>query len=571
MVAATSKDSKTLKKAVFFMCSALHVSVIWLLQPRAIIVGLMISTPFLVFRRIKIKASQLILIAGVLLLTLFVFTPTQNNRFLELKSASNYDQMNGASQRLVIFKCTLEQLKEKPFFGLGLGSTSKVIGSCFSEKTNDFSVKEYNTHNQYLDLWLTASPLSLLLFCLFLWMVFNNLIKSRRKALVSVVLLLTIAMFFENILERQTGVILFYFLVFLILDRSKKTMFTKELLIGPLAPPITGLSVSNKQALETFSKSGKRPLFINTAVHTFRERQGAFRLSTLFRFSRSFLECYKIACAKKVYFTPGQTFLGVLKYAPFILISRALGKQLIVHIHGNYIAEQYAILKGLKKKAFYFLLSLSHKGIVLSKSLKHNLLPFIPAKDIFILPNFYDHRLLLKQKEKTFSSIKICFLSNLMNEKGINVFLKALKMLSSSGVSFEANIGGHIDEEKADQLKEKINNIKNTTYHGIVKGPQKQKILQEANIFVLPTFYKMEGLPISIIEAMATGNVIITTLHAAIPDLINQEENGFYVEKKSATQIAKKIKQLAKDPEKMKKISTNNIKKAKKLYKSKIF
>ena len=88
-------------------------------------------------------------------------------------------------------------------------------------------------------------------------------------------------------------------------------------------------------------------------------------------------------------------------------------------------------------------------------------------------------------------------------------------------------------------------------------------MLQEANIFVLPTFYSMEWLPISITEAIATGNVIITTDHGAIPDLVTEGENGFLIKKKSVEAIVEKLLFLAGNQSKAKEISNNNILKAK--------
>ena len=81
----------------------------------------------------------------------------------------------------------------------------------------------------------------------------------------------------------------------------------------------------------------------------------------------------------------------------------------------------------------------------------------------------------------------------------------------------------------------------------------------------------MEGLPISIIEAMATGNVIITTNHGAIPDLITEGENGFLIKKKSADAIVEKLLFLVENPSKAKEISNNNILKAKRSFTSEKF
>jgi glycosyltransferase involved in cell wall biosynthesis len=51
----------------------------------------------------------------------------------------------------------------------------------------------------------------------------------------------------------------------------------------------------------------------------------------------------------------------------------------------------------------------------------------------------------------------------------------------------------------------------------------------------------MEGQPISILEALATQNTIITTSHSGIPDIITPEKNGFIVDVKSSSSITEKL------------------------------
>jgi glycosyltransferase involved in cell wall biosynthesis len=158
-----------------------------------------------------------------------------------------------------------------------------------------------------------------------------------------------------------------------------------------------------------------------------------------------------------------------------------------------------------------------------------------------------------------------------MNEKGVFFLLEALEELNAKGISFKATIAGHIEQSQQEILLNKMSQIEGLMYKGLVRGEEKSQMLQEANVFVLPTFYRMEGLPISIIEAMATGNVIITTNHGAIPDLITEGENGFLIKKKSADAIVEKLLFLVENPSKAKEISNNNILKAKRSFTSEKF
>jgi glycosyltransferase involved in cell wall biosynthesis len=77
----------------------------------------------------------------------------------------------------------------------------------------------------------------------------------------------------------------------------------------------------------------------------------------------------------------------------------------------------------------------------------------------------------------------------------------------------------------------------------------------------------MEGQPISILEAMATGNLVLTTMHAGIPDIFQDGVNGYYVEKRSHTSIINKLIYIQNSLEGQKSIAQNNYQSAQNNYK----
>ena len=81
----------------------------------------------------------------------------------------------------------------------------------------------------------------------------------------------------------------------------------------------------------------------------------------------------------------------------------------------------------------------------------------------------------------------------------------------------------------------------NTEYPNNIKRRIKLNYLQKSDIFILPTFYMNEGQPISIIEAMATSNAIITTKFRSIVDLMREGKEGFFISKNNPKEIAEKI------------------------------
>jgi glycosyltransferase involved in cell wall biosynthesis len=345
------------------------------------------------------------------------------------------------------------------------------------------------------------------------------------------------------------------------------------LLIGPLPKPMTGVSLANQTVLDYLPKYTNAQIdTIDTNYSVLKEDIGKFDFQKSLFYIKQYKALYKIKKSDKIYMTIGQTFFGVLKYYPYFLYAKLLKKEIIVHIHGNHLWKEYQDLKGIKKKIFYSILSMSDKGIVLSKSLEKNMLPFIEKEDIYILENFVEDFLFDDIKSKQFDGLKIIFLSNLMLEKGIVDLLEALLILQEQGISFQAKMAGGIDSSMQDEINIYFEQLKdNVEYLGLVYGDDKKELLEWGNVFVFPTYYAMEGQPISIFEAMATGNIILTTKHAGIPDVFKNSVNGFYIDKKSPKSIADKLTDMSSNLLSYKYISENNMNEAKEKYRVKKF
>ncbi len=217
-------------------------------------------------------------------------------------------------------------------------------------------------------------------------------------------------------------------------------------------------------------------------------------------------------------------------------------------------------------------MSKADKGIVLSESLKRNLNSFIDENKIYPLANFAEDMLFGDGKIKPIDKLHILYLSNLMPEKGILDFLDALLLLKQNNLDFNAKIAGKIDvkiENKIQQMMEKLGN--KVEYLGIIREGDKKNALQNSNVFVLPSKYKQEGQPIAVLEAMATGNVILVTDIGGVCDIFEEGKNGFYINKEDPQDIAEKLIMISKNLASYQKIMLYNHQVAEQRYRVKNF
>lgn len=314
------------------------------------------------------------------------------------------------------------------------------------------------------------------------------------------------------------------------------------LMIGPFPEPVTGVSLANKVLYISLKKHGFKVYQVNTSLYSFDENIGNFSFKKLVYFLKFNIYLYKILKAKIIYLTPGHTFFGIAKYSLFIIISSLFKRKLIVHNHSNTLKYEYQKAPKWKRKLMGYLLRKATKGIVLSPSLKDNLTPFLLKQNIFTVKNFVEEKLISRGviiKERKINKLQIVFLSNLMTQKGIFYLLKAFKKLNENKINFKARLAGYIDSNIDKEIKDILRNLPNVSYLGVVSGIEKKNLLEWGNTFIFPS-YLTEGLPISILEAIATGNNIISTRHPALIDFFG-EESITYIDKKSSTSITKAL------------------------------
>ena len=67
--------------------------------------------------------------------------------------------------------------------------------------------------------------------------------------------------------------------------------------------------------------------------------------------------------------------------------------------------------------------------------------------------------------------------------------------------------------------------------------------MKSIDIFALPIFYS-EGLPVSIMEAMAYGKPVVSTWHKGSEDIVLNGETGFLVEVNNSDELTEKIIEL---------------------------
>ena len=323
------------------------------------------------------------------------------------------------------------------------------------------------------------------------------------------------------------------------------------LCLGPQGLPHTGQSI----ATDTWVSLSKWNI---TRVNNNFEGLSNFKrlLRTLLLPVLIFRAAYKIRPAT-MYLSLKRSLFGAIADFACVMIYRSIVRgSVVVHLHG-------ADLKDLRRTWFGDLLirkiwNYVTDVIILSPNMSEQL-EGLPIKNIHTIKNFsekFNSKKSVKQKANKFCGkfINILYLSNIMYSKGFTYLIEAVRILRAEGKNVTLTLAGQPLGDNimsASQVKLLLDAqiSEGIIYLGVINGIEKWIALDEAHVIALPTFYKGEAQPISLLEGMAFGCIPLTTRHNYNEDFLDSK-SVMYVDKKNVDAIAEALRELLANPNK---------------------
>jgi glycosyltransferase involved in cell wall biosynthesis len=148
--------------------------------------------------------------------------------------------------------------------------------------------------------------------------------------------------------------------------------------------------------------------------------------------------------------------------------------------------------------------------------------------------------------------ISICCTGTLHEVKGHYYLVEACQLLVDRDICFHLNLIGDGPDKTAllDQVEQAGLNGR-VTFHGRKTREQVAALLQQADIAALPSVPtadgRREGIPVALMEAMATGLAVVASNLSGIPELVEHDHTGLLVEPRDVIALADALGQLARD------------------------
>ncbi len=148
--------------------------------------------------------------------------------------------------------------------------------------------------------------------------------------------------------------------------------------------------------------------------------------------------------------------------------------------------------------------------------------------------------------------LRLLCVASLTDYKGHRHLLEALELLHARGVRVECTLVG--DGPLRAQLVEQVRALglqDDVRLLGRRTAPEVRALLHECDVFVLPSVRTpggmMEGIPVALMEALASGRPAVATRLSGIPELVEDGGNGLLVPPADPPALAGALQRLAED------------------------
>ncbi|MCR5837311.1 MAG: glycosyltransferase family 4 protein [Lachnospiraceae bacterium] len=241
-------------------------------------------------------------------------------------------------------------------------------------------------------------------------------------------------------------------------------------------------------------------------------------------------------------------------------IPKLFGKRCIATVHGlDWQRAKWKNGFGSKYIRFGEKVIAKHADeiIVLSKNVQQYFMETYGRKTVFIPNGVVRPEIrkadIIKDKYGLAGNDYFCSLSRLTEEKGIHYLIEAYKKINTNKKLVIAGDTSDTDDYVA-SLKEMAGDNPNIIFTGFVQGELLDELYSNAYVYVLPS--DLEGMPLSLLEAMSYGNAVLGSSIPEITEVV--EDKAVIFEKSNVDDLATKLQLLSDDESLVKKLKSES-------------
>jgi len=229
-----------------------------------------------------------------------------------------------------------------------------------------------------------------------------------------------------------------------------------------------------------------------------------------------------------------------------LALARWAGCRVILHIHGaafDVFHEQAGVFG---RWIIAWTLRRADCVVALSEGWRRKLQAMAPGTRIVVVENAVETSTETMTRGHD-GAPRFLMLARMDEWKGVDDLLDACAQLHAKKLTFELVLAGPPgtagDETVLNQKIRERALAGVVRYIGPVRGEEKERLLQWADVYVQPSLH--EGMPLSMLEALACGLPVIATRVGAVPEVIEDGRHGLLIPPGRPDPLASAIMELA--------------------------
>lgn len=325
-------------------------------------------------------------------------------------------------------------------------------------------------------------------------------------------------------------------------------------MLAQLPPPVHGAAVMNQIVAQSGLLAGKFELVVEPIAAVYKlEDLRRFRWSKTWRAAKLLFKVvhhlWGARSPELVYLTFAPSGYAFFRDCAIVLLCRLAGVPHVLHLHGRGIGAFVGNAAG--RRTLARLAFAEAFVILLGERLSVEVADFVSRSRIRLVPNGIDDPAAARAEpgghadERVDECPVVLFVSNMLREKGPVILLEALASVAKRGIQFRAVLAGawrgDLTEQEFWTIVRRLGLEDLVVHRGPVYGDEKRALFEDASVFVFPTYYRNEAMPLVLLEAMAFGLPTISTSIGLIPDVIRDGEVGMIVPPGDADALAHSI------------------------------
>jgi glycosyltransferase involved in cell wall biosynthesis len=224
-------------------------------------------------------------------------------------------------------------------------------------------------------------------------------------------------------------------------------------------------------------------------------------------------------------------------------LAMAFGANVIMHAHGGYYRTHWQEMSPAARRVTLGTLLRAKRIVVLGEGWRGFFESIgIPKHRIVVAPNPVVLPDVVPQRDET-GTVRFVYFGLITPRKGVFDLVEAIARLSPEcRARVHFTLAGNGQPELLRERVTRLGVQDVVEIRGWVDAAERDRLLAGANAFILPSH--TEGLPMSLLEAMAWGLPQISTPVGSIPEYVIDGANGLLVPPADVTQLTAAIEKL---------------------------